>query len=93
LDKISDQSSCKAVSSSSFRSDDTPKYYLSNSKYKSIPMTEIQKCRVNSALAEGQNPDAFLSPRQLAFTNKSSQNNYVSMSLADAWTMASQKGL
>ena len=93
LDKISDQSSCKAVSSGSFRSDDTPKYYLSNSKYKSIPMTEIQKCRVNSALAEGQNPDAFLSPRQLAFTNKSSQNNYVSMSLADAWTMASQKGL
>jgi hypothetical protein len=93
LDNIADQSSCKAVGGSNFRPDDTPKYYLSNSKYKSIPMIEIQKCRVNSALAEGQNPEGFLSSRQLAFTNKSSQNNFVSIPLAEAWIMANQKGL
>ena len=70
LNKIADQSTCKAESSGNFSPDNTPKYYLSNSNYKGIPMTEIQKCRVNSALAEGQNPDVFLSPAQLTVSKR-----------------------
>lgn len=66
LDEIAGQNKCSAMSAGSFRPDATPKYYLSNSKYKSVPMTELQKCRVNSALAEGQDPGKYLSPRQLA---------------------------
>ncbi len=67
LDKIAQTQKCSISSSGSFRPDSTPKYYLSNSPYKVIPMTEIQKCKVNSALAEGQDPKVFLSERQLAF--------------------------
>jgi hypothetical protein len=66
LDKIAMTQNCRAESSGNARPDSTPKYYLSKSRYKSISMTELQKCRVNSALAEGQSPDEFLSPRQLA---------------------------
>ncbi|MEO6132897.1 MAG: VPGUxxT family thioredoxin-like (seleno)protein, type 2 [Saprospiraceae bacterium] len=91
LDKIAQQSTCKAAGSGSFKPDTTPKYYLSNSKYRGIPMTEIQKCRVNSALAEGQSPDTFLSPGQLAFLQVTPQKNYVGVSLTEGWT-ASKKG-
>lgn len=88
LDKVAQQSTCKAVSGGTFRPDSTPKYYLSNSKYKNIPMMEIQKCRVNSALAEGQNADVFLSPSQLAFQKILPQKNYVGLSLTDGWIKA-----
>jgi hypothetical protein len=66
LDQIAFSQKCNVSSGGNFRADATPKYYLSNSRYKSIAMTELQKCRVNSALAERQSPDQFLSPRQLA---------------------------
>ncbi|MDQ3015855.1 MAG: thioredoxin family protein [Bacteroidota bacterium] len=65
LDKSSTQLQCKTPASGSFRNDATPKYYLAHHAYKNIPMTEIQKCRVNSAIGEGQDPDVFLSPKQL----------------------------
>jgi hypothetical protein len=65
LDKIAQNHKCNVSAGNNFRPDATPKYYLSNSVYKEIPMTEIQKCRVNSALGEGQDPKVFLSPRQL----------------------------
>jgi hypothetical protein len=64
LDQIANAQQCKAEANGNARPDSTPKYYLSKSKYGNIPMTEIQKCRVNSALAEHQSPDEFLSPRQ-----------------------------
>jgi hypothetical protein len=70
LDKIAEQSTCKLMGTGSFKADATPKYYLSNSSYRGIPMMEIQKCRVNSALEEGQNAEIFLSPRQIAFQKK-----------------------
>jgi hypothetical protein len=66
LDKIALNQKCAVSASGSFRADATPKYYLSNSPYKSVPMTELQKCRVNSALAERQDPSVFLSERQNA---------------------------
>lgn len=85
LDKIAQQATCKATSGGSFRPDTTPKYYLNNSKYRGIPMTEVQKCRVNNAIGEGQNADVFLSPLQLAFLNISPQKNYVGVLLTDGW--------
>jgi hypothetical protein len=66
LDKVASGQSCRAEANGTFRPDSTPKYYLTNSKYKNVNMTELQKCRVNSALAEGQSPEEFLSPKQLA---------------------------
>ena len=84
LDKIAQSQKCAVSTGGSFRADATPKYYLSNSEYKVVPMTEIQKCRVNSALAEKQDPRAFLSARQIAFL-KTSSRNCVSISLKDCW--------
>jgi len=88
LNKIADQSTCRVESSGNFSPDNTPKYYLSNSKYKGVPMTETQKCRVNSALSEGQNPDVFLSPAQLDYLKVMPQKNYVGVSLQEGWASA-----
>ncbi len=84
LDKIAQNQKCAVSAGGSFRADATPKYYLSNSEYKVVPMTEIQKCRVNSALAEKQDPRDFLSDRQIAFL-KTSSRNCVAVSLKDCW--------
>lgn len=66
LNEVASHNKCQIAAGGSFRPDATPKYYLSNSKYKKIEMLEIQKCRVNAALGEGTNPDVFLSPRQIS---------------------------
>ena len=87
LDKISERNSCKPMSANSVRPDATPKYYLFNHKYKAIPMTEIQKCRVNSALADHQRADIFLSPRQLDVLQMKNQKNFVSVEFEEAWDL------
>lgn len=84
LDKIAQNQKCSVSTDGNFRPDSTPKYYLSNSKYNVIPMTELQKCRVNSAIAEGQDPTIFISQRQLTFL-KTSTNNLVNVPLIEAW--------
>lgn len=85
LDQIAQRSSCKKAADGSFRTDQTPKYYLSNHNLKSVPMTELQKSRVNSAIAEGQNAESFLSPRQIQFAKANHKENFVSVSLIEAW--------
>lgn len=85
LHEIAENHKCNIVTSGTFRLDVTPKYYLSNSKYKTVPMTELQKCRVNSALAENQNPDEYLSKRQLEYLKTMPAKNRVQMSISEAW--------
>lgn len=41
------------------------KFRLSNSEYSPVPMSDTQACRVNGALATGEDAKRFLSPRQL----------------------------
>lgn len=50
---------------STFRPDSQPKYYISGTSYKYLPMTNTQIARVNAALGGLQSPNVFLSPRQL----------------------------
>lgn len=88
LDRIAQQLSCKKAGDGSFTIDNTPKYYLSNNKLRNVPMTELQKSRINSLLAEGQNPEHYLSPRQLQFAKISNKENYVTIGLAEAWDKA-----
>ena len=60
----------KSVSSKEgFRPDSRPKYYMSGTMYKYVPMTGTQIARVNAALGSMQSPNAFLSPRQLEIYN------------------------
>ncbi len=48
-----------------FRSDSEPKYYMSKTVYKYVPMTDLQSSLVNSAIGNRISPDRYLSPRQL----------------------------
>jgi len=57
---------------SDFRVDKDPQYYLKNSKFSSIPLLEIQKSRINSALYNKQDASAFLSPSQKEWLAKMS---------------------
>ncbi len=75
-----------------FRTDNEPKYYLSRTDYRFVPMTSLQACRANSLVGESQSPDALLSSRQLALLKKIQANpkrNWKSMigrtDLAKAW--------
>ena len=49
-----------------FRPDREPKYYLSKTIYKYVPMSPMQAVKANVLVGEGKNPDDLLSPRQLA---------------------------
>lgn len=71
-----------------FRMDKEPKYYLTNSHYRFVPMTALQASRVNSALAARKSPDALLSPRQQWLANHFKNNkgrNAVNVELTKAW--------
>ena len=71
---------------SKYRKDDEDKYHLRKSKYKTIPMTELQKTIVNRAIAKGKDPSVYLSPRQLAILDDNAkQKNYVSDKIEDVW--------
>lgn len=75
-----------------FRNDHQPKYYLSQTPYRFIPMTALQACRANSLVGAGKTPDDIFSPRQLEFLKKASadkQKSWKNMigrkDLATAW--------
>lgn len=61
----------QVVSSSAIRSDENvrldkqPKYYLGQTEYRFVPMTELQAARVNHAIHQKKNVDALLSPSQI----------------------------
>lgn len=46
------------------------KYYLKHTNYKFLPLTELQKTKINSALGHGMSPDKYLSPKQLKWLNE-----------------------
>ncbi len=48
-----------------YRPDKEPKYYLSRTYWKYLPMTELQAARANSLVGQGLAPNEVLSPRQL----------------------------
>ncbi|WP_235298448.1 VPGUxxT family thioredoxin-like (seleno)protein, type 2 [Portibacter marinus] len=54
----------KARMLKSYRADKTPKYYLANSIYKHLPMSEYQAQKINVRLGENEDPSDLLSPRQ-----------------------------
>jgi len=56
-----------------FRLDD-PKYYLSRTHYRYVPMTEMQAARANHLIGQRKSPDGVLSPRQIELANQIAQN-------------------
>lgn len=57
----------------SFSVDKDIHYYLKNSKYSHLKLSDCQATKVNSLIGLGQNPDHLLSPRQLALLAKGSK--------------------
>ena len=61
-------------SAASFRKDSEPKYYLSTTDYRFVPMTPLQAARVNAAIGEGRKPGNLLSPSQWLLHRSIKQN-------------------
>ncbi len=84
-------------SDGAIRPDREPKYYLSRTPYRAVPMTDLQAARVNARIGEGESPDDLLSPRQLAMLAEvraaegEPPNRIDDNDLARAWRAASKK--
>lgn len=69
-----------------YKKDREDKYYLRNSKYAVIPMTELQKTKVNAAIGKSLDPEMYLSPRQLEILKNKMNKTLVSdRKMTDIW--------
>ncbi len=65
-------------------------YYLKNSQYQYLPLSEIQKTKINSALGSNASPNMYLSPKQLqwlaSMDSKSGRSaSLISTPIQEAW--------
>jgi len=73
------------------------KYTLKHTNYKYLPLTGLQQTKINSALANRQNAEKYLSPKQLLWLRqlnaKNAKNKVVlyNKDFNDAWVMKSTK--
>jgi len=67
LDAYAKKAKCSPMAASSFREDKDPQYYLKKSMYSKIPLTPMQRTKMNSAIAAAKNPEVYLSPTQMAW--------------------------
>ena len=50
-------------------------YYLKHTEYRYLPLTPIQQTKINSALGSRQNPEQYLSPRQMQWLKEIKTSN------------------
>ena len=76
LHELADKQECalKTFPGEEISSDNEPKYYLSHSNVRYVPMTSVQACRINSAIANGKDYKIFLSPVQIKFLDYINNN-------------------
>ena len=65
-------------------------YYLQQTNYKYLPLTELQRTKINSALGYGQPAEQYLSPQQLQWLNAINTANkkrkvLFSIEFVEAW--------
>ncbi len=66
LTDYAEKAKCNLVSSEGkFRKDKDPQYYLKHSDFKYLPLSPIQKTKINSALKNREDARVYLSPSQL----------------------------
>ncbi|MEM9051291.1 MAG: VPGUxxT family thioredoxin-like (seleno)protein, type 2 [Bacteroidota bacterium] len=93
LDKIASAQNCSATSAkANYRVDKDPQYYLKKSEYRYLPLSQTQRTKINSALASGTNPEAFLSPTQKRWYSeikmgKTPDRSLYDMPLTEAWQL------
>jgi len=65
-----------AIAKTQFQwSENDEDYYLQNSRYKYLPLTEIQKTKINSALGKNTSAKQYLSPQQLIWFKEITKGN------------------
>ncbi len=91
LTEYADQANCTAVPiSTAFRKDKDPQYYLKQTPFKYVPLSPLQRTRINSALGLRQTAEKYLSPRQLVWlrsfqAGKGDKKVRYSQDFAKAW--------
>lgn len=61
-------------------------YFIQHSRFKYIPLTEVQKTKINSALGLKQNPQKYLSPKQLQwFKRPKSKESIFDKDFFESW--------
>lgn len=73
-----------------FRPDREPKYYLSKTDLRFVPMTDLQALKINRALAQRQTVESLMSSRQLEIldlvrSKKLKSKNVVDLPLIESW--------
>ncbi|SEC94643.1 Thioredoxin-like [Tenacibaculum sp. MAR_2009_124] len=58
-----------------YRIDKTPQYYISKSNYKYLPLSPVQRARINKAIPYKDNPSQYLSSKQLDIYKNISNTN------------------
>jgi len=88
---------CMSISDNKkFKTDKDEQYYLKKSKYRFLPLTKGQRTKINSALKDGSDPEAYLSPRQLEWKNELVDHNYhkyevlYTLPIEEAWDLWKQ---
>jgi len=65
LDKHGKNGQCHGISfDNKYRKDKDPQYYLKRSNYKFLPLSNLQKTKINASLKDGLDPLDYLSPKQ-----------------------------
>lgn len=79
-----------------FRIDKDPQFYLKKSKYSQLPLSPAQRTKINLALPYKQDPNVFLSPKQLQWIeskidNKLKKDTMYAMNFEPAWDYFNNK--
>lgn len=69
-----------------YRKDKEDKYYLRHTDYQYVPLTELQKTKINSAVGMRKDPTKYLSPRQKTWLEKGTKNySFIEQDFTKAW--------
>lgn len=87
LDLYASKASCSPIEKgNNYRIDKDPQYYLKNSKYKYLPLSDIQKTKINSALKLKQDASIYLSPKQKSWLNQTKHKELLyALDIEKAW--------
>ncbi len=89
LDQYAAKANCSPQTKGNYRIDKDPQYYLKKSKYRYLPLSDIQKSKINAALGHGQDPTQYLSPTQIQWLSDSSSKKVLyTEDLMSAWKVA-----
>ncbi len=81
LDRFAQKGNSTFIEKSSFRLDRDEQYYLKKSPYRFLPLTDIQRTKINHAIATRKDPSVYLSPTQKEWLQSILQENKQSLPL------------